>query len=396
MSFLLALSLFISSETFSQESLHAWSTFRREQGLLHNYVTAIDEGPDGSIWYGTAYGVSRYDGVSWTHHTEASGMPGALVTHLMVDGQGRVWAASGDGFPGFRRGWVAYLEGDRWVTVTLGGDRRRLLVGELFELNGSVAIGTRGGGLFVEVADGFKRLTVRDGLNSNDIECTASLPDGSQIVIHGLRGPGAAPDPSRRAADGTWSSWVAGPLSGVDVISAKADGGGRIWFGTQNDGLWMYDAAAGSGAGEQAWVNFSTEHGLPSNTIEVLEGGKVGQIWVGTPMGVALWQPETNRFESFTEKDALPEQRGAGDFERAGRDDVGRDTGRRGSICPNWMGDPPHPVRFPAVSSTNREDVRWRALGVDVRGTLPRAGRSVGAGSGLRVTAAGFRPRFRI
>ena len=49
-------------------------TFRREQGLLHNYVTSIVEAQDGSIWFGAAYGVSRYDVVNWTHYTEGIGL----------------------------------------------------------------------------------------------------------------------------------------------------------------------------------------------------------------------------------------------------------------------------------------------------------------------------------
>ncbi|MBK36495.1 MAG: hypothetical protein CME26_13335 [Gemmatimonadetes bacterium] len=188
--------------------------FRREQGLLHNYVTSIVEAQDGSIWFGAAYGVSRYDGVNWTHYTEGNGLPGALVTLLMVDRKGRLWAASGDGFRGFRQGWLAYFEDGRWLPVILEGDRRNTLVGVLFELDGTVAIGTRGGGLFLEGEDGrLSRLGTDEGLNSNDVEAAAILPDGSALAILGLRGPRiTAHSPSRWDPDGTWSSRAAQTL----------------------------------------------------------------------------------------------------------------------------------------------------------------------------------------
>ena len=51
MSFLLTLLLLVPPDVSSQDQIYEWSTFRREQGLLHNYVTAIVEGPDGAIWF---------------------------------------------------------------------------------------------------------------------------------------------------------------------------------------------------------------------------------------------------------------------------------------------------------------------------------------------------------
>ncbi len=325
MSFLLCLLSLIPSDVESQIPTHAWSTFRREQGLLHNFVTSIAEAPDGAIWFGGAYGVSRYDGVEWTHHTEANGLPGALVTHLMIDSNGRPWAASGEGFRGFRQGWVAYRQDDRWVPVTLGGDRRRPLVGELFTVGGATAIGTRGAGLSIEGEGGrLERLTTRDGLNSDDVECATVFNDGTVFLVHGLRGPGPpSTHLSKRDPSGVWSSWDPVPLARLDVISVASDARRRLWFGTKTAGLLMYDSqlespAVSSGTSSsdsedrstsrqvEGWTTFTVDDGLPSNTIDALATGPDGTVWVGTPMGVARRGPGQVAFDSFTEQNALP------------------------------------------------------------------------------------------
>ena len=201
------------------------------------------------------------------------------------------------------------MENDAWVPLSLEGDRRRLLVGALFELDGAAAVGTRGGGLFIQGSDGHvTRLIGPDGPTANDIECAVVMEDGSALVVHGMRGRGPSPPhPSFRDQDGAWSVWDPGPLSGMDVVSVASDARGHLWFGTANKGLWRFDSLVRSADGsEEPWAAYTTEDGLPSNTIDVLATAPDGTVWVGTPMGVAKKASGEVEFERFSEKDALP------------------------------------------------------------------------------------------
>ena len=93
---------------------------------MNNYVASIAEAPDGAIWFGTAVGVSRFDGRSWIHYSTENGLPGHLVTHVHTDRNGVVWAASGEGYTIFSDPWLARLENGVWETFELPGRRTKV------------------------------------------------------------------------------------------------------------------------------------------------------------------------------------------------------------------------------------------------------------------------------
>ena len=106
--FFLLISLTISSQSIdAAEKVRSWSIVRKEQGLMVNYVASVAEAPDGAVWFGTAAGVSRFDGRAWTHYSTENGLPGFLVSHIHIDEAGDVWAASGEGYPTFTEPWLA-------------------------------------------------------------------------------------------------------------------------------------------------------------------------------------------------------------------------------------------------------------------------------------------------
>lgn len=73
-------------------------------------------------------------------------------------------------------------------------------------------------------------------------------------------------------------------VSGHVITTLLEDPSGRLWVGTENNGLNVFDPAT-----EKFWhIHQKTDQqpGLSSNTILSLELGKAGSIWVGTSLGL--------------------------------------------------------------------------------------------------------------
>jgi len=60
-----------------------WTTYTEEDGLADNSVYAIAVDADGTLWFGTADGVSRFDGQTWTTYTEEDGLASNWVYAIL-------------------------------------------------------------------------------------------------------------------------------------------------------------------------------------------------------------------------------------------------------------------------------------------------------------------------
>ena len=74
------------------------STWTIEQGLPQNFVTALDQTPDGFLWVGTMGGLARFDGLNF--RTVFAGDPPALhsgVNSIGHDAAGHLWVGTSSG-----------------------------------------------------------------------------------------------------------------------------------------------------------------------------------------------------------------------------------------------------------------------------------------------------------
>ena len=62
-----------------------------EDGLGHSIVGAIYQDQKGYIWFGTADGLSRFDGYHFVNYTKDDGLESNVVTSITEDQQGRLW-----------------------------------------------------------------------------------------------------------------------------------------------------------------------------------------------------------------------------------------------------------------------------------------------------------------
>ncbi len=299
--------------TFTRQSLEDWCS---DCG-----VSALHRDREGSLWTGTYGGhLLRFeDGAAAAHWS----LPGTDVTAIRDDAEGNLWIATyGGGLFRLHLDPLAPLRGDGGEIDSLDV-RDGLTSDTVWELEedaeGSLWMGTEGGGLLrlrdtavapVTTRDGLPHdrvwvihadregrlwagtdgglakwengelatYTTREGLASDTVTAFHERPDGSLWIgtYEGLNlwreGRLTSPLPAGNV-----------PISAIyeDVTSAAvpADAQGDLWLGTDGRGLLRVRAGG--------VTSFSIADGLPANAVKVLSGDRHGTLWIGADGGLA-------------------------------------------------------------------------------------------------------------
>ena len=110
-------------------------------GLPHDRVFVLAEGPEGAIWAGTGRGVVRFEGDGFTVFGDGAGLPDASIRALHFDAAGTLWACS-DG-----RGCSTF-DGERFLAVPAWADlpaAQRFAIGVHEDDAGALWFATDGG-----------------------------------------------------------------------------------------------------------------------------------------------------------------------------------------------------------------------------------------------------------
>lgn len=89
-------------------------------------------------------------------------------------------------------------------------------------------------------------------------------------------------------------------LHGTWIAQIYEDGAGRLWVGTFNRGLLLFDRAT---AGV---TRFTHASGLPENSIRSIAEDQYGHLWISTSNRLVRFDPQTRTFFVFDPGDGLP------------------------------------------------------------------------------------------
>ena len=71
------------------------------------------------------------------------------------------------------------------------------------------------------------------------------------------------------------------------VVALARDAAGRLWVGTEGNGVWRHDPSAAAG---RQWTQFTSQDGLGDDNAYALACDKRGRVWVGhLNHGVSVW-----------------------------------------------------------------------------------------------------------
>ncbi len=265
-------------------------------GLPHENVWTLCEGPDRAIWVGTDGGLSRFANGHWESWKTEQGLSRNNIRALAVDREGTVWIGTGEGLNSLRNGKVT----------------RQPIPGDWFEAKIRVILPTRDGALWVAGAAGLHRLsggertkfTTAEGLANNDVR--ALLEDSADRLWIGTFGGGLQCYEHGRF---TTYSTTNGLASGF-VWALHQDVEGSLWIGTES-GLHRLR--------EGRITAYGKAQGLPDNLVNFILEDNLGQFWISHDRGiyrvrraalddVAEGRTNTVRCVSYTKADGLPSE----------------------------------------------------------------------------------------
>ena len=318
------------------------------EGLPGTVVSAWLQDREGGIWVGTQGGLARLRPHLFDVVGPAQGLLQPVVRSISEDASGAIWLSSASGLTRWQDGRCEEIplqlpEGFAPLTDAL-------VAANPSNREDPLWIGTVGGGAF-QWQDGalihpFEprkvgqavRAILRDSKGATWFGGEFGLFrwDGSELVrfnqSQGLR-PGHIYDIREgsngdiwlgnagahltRYRDGRFENWQEKGLEDLPVYAILPDGDDAVWLGSLGDGLLRWR--------DGKFFRYTTEHGLPSDTVTQLLDDGMGHLWGGTRQGIFR-----------VEKQALHEV-AAGLAKHAAFKLFGRDDGLPSTECSGGM-----------------------------------------------------------
>jgi len=285
-----------------------FDSFTTANGLSNDNVTALLETEEGSLWIGTDSGLNRLQGGKIRRYTNADGLPGDRIRAIAEDRNGSLWIGTNHGLAQFRQGsfrtvplplghfseavtaLAAAPDGTLWAATSLG--RLAHITREKISFTSGLPVDQiesllidRDANLWIAFdRRGMARLhdaqlsfySAADGLPG--YSTTNSLfEDREGNVWLGLFDAGAV-----QWRDGKFANiGKAEGLTSRIVWNVMETRDGRIWAGTDNDGINRLKVD-----GETVQVEW---HGIPKESVHALAELKDGSVVAGLPSGRLLW-----------------------------------------------------------------------------------------------------------
>lgn len=283
--------------------------------LAGQKVMALFEAADGKIWLGT-----RAQGAAWL-------TPGARQLHRVAgdsgqaNGLGRDWIKS-ISQPRPDQIWIGTVGSGIHVVATDGHALQHLQhdpaiptslaldnIGALLtDHSGLLWAGTWGGGLQRHNPHSLAVRVVRHGaarprgLSEASVKSVLELTDGR--ILAGTAGNGIDIFERQHGLVGGYRAEVGKALALADatILALAQTKDGTLWVGTQSVGVMRLLP------GGNTWRDYASAQGLPHTQVSALLASRMGGLWVGTSQGLARWQADLQRFETFKISDGSPMQ----------------------------------------------------------------------------------------
>ncbi|MCL1073326.1 ligand-binding sensor domain-containing diguanylate cyclase [Shewanella dokdonensis] len=298
-----------------------WTT---RQGLPHNTVNSIAQTPEGYLWFTSWEGVARFNGNEFKifGRDTTTGLPDVGTRASYLDQHGRL-------IIGGARGGLTTVKDGQWTPLVPVG----VLINTIWvDQQNTMWIGTEGGGMFRQDADGTRQQwTMAQGLPSNTIYSFAKAPDNriwigtaSGLVLWDHKQFTLVPtlretpvfdllntengliiaseNGVRRKVDDNFE-FLHPQLQHVAVSKLLLDHQGCLWMGTVQQGIFRLSKRYGL-------EHLDAKQGMPSNRVLDIFEDKEQSIWIGTNGG--LFRLRDAPFSTITTEQGL-----AGNYIRA-------------------------------------------------------------------------------
>ena len=257
----------------------SWTTIDTTNGLSENRVNVIFEDHNHNMWVGTQNGLCKFDGNNWVTYTTNDGLIYNYVISIYEDANNNLWFGTVNGlskYDGFN--WSNYSVSDGLTNNYIFG------ITQDNQDNMWFAYGLDPSGVTKFDGSNWTTYTTSDGLISNQVNTI--LCDHFGNLWFGCYGFSAGIS----MFDGiTWTSYPAGSGPACNnVWASMEDSHNRLWFSTScHGGTSMYDFLN--------WTIYDTTNcDIVSNNIIKMKEDLSGNIWFGGYDGLSKYSQQSS------------------------------------------------------------------------------------------------------
>ncbi len=257
---------------YDEITLHYFSKsefFYGNKNIEHEYgnsVHAISEDQKGNIWFGTDYGIIKYDGKNFRSYNEKNGLSDIKIGRkgILIDKAGSMWVGTGGGV--FR--YNPSADSADGKCFSLFDLLPQIIVTDIMEdKGGNIWFASRGNGVF------------RYG--------PSAALRASEKVIENIT-----------EIEGLGDNFAGGMIQ---------DNAGNYWF-TMKGGICRYDPSDSLRVDGKAFTDFITNDGLGGSEVCGIYMETSGIIWISARGSTTRYDPSISNskaFTVFTEQDGI-------------------------------------------------------------------------------------------
>jgi signal transduction histidine kinase/ligand-binding sensor domain-containing protein len=368
---ILSLYLFIaliSTSSFGQQASLEFDHYTTNNGLSNGYIYSIFQDSRGFIWFGTANGLNRFDGITFkTYYSDPkdpTSIPGSVVTSLAEDSTGKIWVMTTNGFCSYDRKTdvfsrkslkvagekvnVPFLntclidhDGYLWIGSSTGILRfkiynnpqvdNNLIEAEMYHLDEHDVTNVFKNIVYSIIEDNERKIWIVS--YSSSLFCFDEKVNS--FISHPINYPEAGKFSNFRKGmlmdrDGDFYITIEdngllvwyreknqfclykaasndnGPRGNI-LFALEEDKNGSIWIGDRSaEGISIFNKKTGKFTSVQAVV--TNPHSLISNKISCIYRDKSGSMWVGTIIGINKFSPGKVKFNRYFSDPLLPDK----------------------------------------------------------------------------------------
>ena len=262
----------------SQYVLRSWST---EEGMASESTNEILQSEDGYIWIATYAGLHRFDGKDFTiFNSSNSNIPSPTVLRVKKGIHGEIWIGSQHG--------LAYLKNDEFIVPSPLEPTRDMSIEQmLITKSGDLWFSTRTNELYRYQNNELKNFTADFNLKESTVLSMIESDEGnlyfgtddSHILEY---------NPStKEVRDLT-------PMDNVNGINDFYWSEKQLFVAT-GVGLYTYENST-----------FKLHKGISNRAVTAIHVDQNDVIWLGTMNGLFRWNSETQKLDSLTEENGMP------------------------------------------------------------------------------------------
>ena len=294
---LLFFTFWLSSSSFGQHIFFRHYTVT--DGLCANTVWDIEQDAQGYMWFGTKYGLSRFDGYSFKSFQYQKDLAGSIgnnfIRKIFKYNATTFWIGTEEGI------YIFDLETEKFKLFT---PLKKLFINDIIQVaSGDLWIATKENGIFVYQVK-TKKLSnfstaSKVGISSNEV--TTLLQDRAGKIWIGTYGQGINVYDAGKKTMQLYKAGKEGLSSNV-ISDLHEDGSGNIWIATMAGGLnvWLRQSASFK------VYRKSAGNAISDNIVRAIREPRPGFLYLATEKGLNILDLKTDRFTVYQNKNNDP------------------------------------------------------------------------------------------